>query len=129
MLARKDGVVKKLTGGVSQLLKANKVAFYHGTGRLGAGRAVSVAPSGGGETIELQADNVILASGSVPLRIPNVEFDGEYIVDNVGALDFDHVPKTLGVIGARFPARPSTRTASCPMTAPCVSVQCPRRSA
>jgi len=43
---------------------------------------------------------VILASGSVPIQIPNVEFDGEFIVDNVGALDFDSVPETLGVIGA-----------------------------
>jgi dihydrolipoamide dehydrogenase len=100
MLARKDGVVKKLTGGVTQLLKANKIAFYHGTGRLAAGRVVSVTPAAGGAAIELQADNVILASGSVPLRIPNVAFDGEYIVDNVGALDFGQVPKTLGVIGA-----------------------------
>ena len=48
----------------------------------------------------LEADNIILASGSVPIEIPNVPFDGEYIVDNVGALDFDHVPATLGVIGA-----------------------------
>jgi dihydrolipoamide dehydrogenase len=43
---------------------------------------------------------VILASGSVPIEIPNVAFDGEYIVDNVGALEFDAVPETLGVIGA-----------------------------
>jgi dihydrolipoamide dehydrogenase len=48
----------------------------------------------------LEADNVILASGSVPIQIPNAEFDGKYIVDNVGALDFDSVPATLGVIGA-----------------------------
>ena len=100
MIARKDGVVKKLTGGVTQLLKANKVAFYHGKGLLGAGRKVTVTPAGGGDVVELAADNVILASGSVPIEIPNVETDGEYIVDNVGALDFDQVPETLGVIGA-----------------------------
>jgi dihydrolipoamide dehydrogenase len=100
MLARKDGVVKKLTGGVSQLLKANKVTFFHGKGKLGAGRQVEVDPADGSEAIRLQADNVILASGSVPIAIPNVAFDGEFIVDNVGALDFDHVPETLGVIGA-----------------------------
>jgi dihydrolipoamide dehydrogenase len=100
MIERKDGVVKKLTGGVSQLLKANKVAFFHGKGTLGADRRVSVAPAGGGEEVQLEADNVILASGSVPIALPDVEFDGEFIVDNVGALDFDQVPKTLGVIGA-----------------------------
>ena len=100
MIARKNGVVKKLTGGVSQLLKGNKVAFYHGKGILQAGRQVEVAPADGGEAIVLQAENVILASGSVPIQIPNVEFDGELIVDNVGALEFKEAPETLGVIGA-----------------------------
>jgi dihydrolipoamide dehydrogenase len=100
MLARKDAVVKKLTGGVSQLLKGNKVAFYHGTGRLGADRRVEVTPVDGGKAVVLQAANVILASGSTPIEIPNVTYDGEYIVDNVGALDFAEVPGTLGVIGA-----------------------------
>ena len=73
---------------------------YHGKGTLGADRAVTVAPVDGGDPVELSADNVILASGSVPIEIPNVEVDGEHIVDNVGALDFESVPKTLGVIGA-----------------------------
>ena len=100
MISRKDGVVKKLTGGVTQLLKANKVTFFHGKGELGAGRKVTVTPVDGSDAIQITADNIILASGSVPIQIPNVAFDGEYIVDNVGALDFDHAPKTLGVIGA-----------------------------
>lgn len=100
MIARKDGVVKKLTGGVTQLLKANKVTFYHGKGQLGANRQVTVTPVDGGDAVEISADNVILASGSVPIQIPNVAFDGEHIVDNVGALDFGSVPETLGVIGA-----------------------------
>jgi dihydrolipoamide dehydrogenase len=100
MIARKDGVVKKLTGGVTQLLKGNKIDFFHGTGLLRAGRRVEVAPADGGESLTLEADNVILASGSVPIEIPNVAFDGEYIVDNVGALDFGQVPPALGVIGA-----------------------------
>lgn len=100
MIARKDGVVKKLTGGVSQLLKGNKVSFYHGMGKLKAGLEVEITPAAKGDKISLQGNNIILASGSVPIEIPGVPFDGEYIVDNVGALDFDHVPETLGVIGA-----------------------------
>ncbi len=100
MIARKEGVVKKLTGGVSQLLKANKVTFYHGKGQLNAARQVEVTPAAGGEKISLEADNVILASGSVPIQIPHVKMDGEFIVDNVGALDFKEVPGSLGVIGA-----------------------------
>jgi len=100
MIARKDGVVKQLTGGVSQLLKLNKVTFFHGKGTLGAGKKITVNPSDGDDAVQLEADNVILASGSVPIQIPNVEFDGEYIIDNVGALDLQSVPETLGVIGA-----------------------------
>lgn len=100
MIARKDGVVKQLTGGVAQLLKLNKVAFYHGKGTLAAGRKVTVDPADGGDAVQIEADNVILASGSVPIGIPNVEFDSEYIIDNVGALDMQSVPETMGVIGA-----------------------------
>ena len=48
----------------------------------------------------LEAKDVILASGSVPISIPNVEFDDEYIIDNAGALDLTGVPARLGVIGA-----------------------------
>ena len=100
MIARKDGIVKKLTGGVTQLFKGNKIAYFHGKGRLKADRHVEVNPSNGGDALQLEADSIILASGSVPIQIPNVEVDGEYIVDNVGALDFDSVPARLGVIGA-----------------------------
>ena len=75
MIARKDGVVKKLTGGVSQLFKLNKITFYHGKGTLNAGRQVEVTPLDGGGSIQLEAGNVILAPGSVPMAIPNVGFD------------------------------------------------------
>ncbi|MFB3077198.1 MAG: dihydrolipoyl dehydrogenase [Lysobacterales bacterium] len=100
MIARKDDIVKKLTGGVGQLFSANKINYYHGKGKLNAGRQVEVTPVDGGESLVLDADNIILASGSIPIQIPNVEFDGDYIVDNEGALDFDSVPGSFGVIGA-----------------------------
>jgi dihydrolipoamide dehydrogenase len=100
MMARKDGIVKKLTGGVTQLFKGNKVDYFHGKGKLNGARQVEVTPADGGEVLQLEAGNVILASGSVPIQIPNVIFDGEYIVDNVGALDFESAPASLGVIGA-----------------------------
>jgi dihydrolipoamide dehydrogenase len=100
MISRKEGIVKKLNGGVAGLFKANKVTFYHGRGKLLARRAVEVTRAGTGETEMLQASNVILAAGSVPIAIPNVEYDGEFIVDNAGALEFSEAPARLGVIGA-----------------------------
>jgi len=53
-----------------------------------------------GYQIVIEADNIILAAGSVPIAIPNVEYDNEFIIDNAGALDLTEVPKRLGVIGA-----------------------------
>jgi dihydrolipoamide dehydrogenase len=100
MISRKDDVVKKLTGGVAQLFKANKVKQFHGRGRLLANRQVEFIPHASTEKIMLEGQNIILAAGSVPIAIPNVEFDNEYIIDNQGALDMTEVPARLGVIGA-----------------------------
>jgi dihydrolipoamide dehydrogenase len=99
MQQRKAGVVKQLTGGVTQLLKANKVEFVNGRGRLGADRQVEVAPHDE-DPYTVSGKHVILAAGSVSFSIPNVEIDNEMIVDNIGALEFSEVPERLGVIGA-----------------------------
>jgi dihydrolipoamide dehydrogenase len=100
MVQRKDAVVRQLNKGVAQLFKANKIRQLYGRGKLLAGRQVEFTPHESGDTQQLQADNVILASGSMPSAIPNVEYDGEYIIDNVGALAMTSVPQRLGVIGA-----------------------------
>ncbi|NND43940.1 MAG: dihydrolipoyl dehydrogenase [Xanthomonadales bacterium] len=100
MLERKDGIVKKLTGGVSGLFKANKVTALHGKGKLLKNRQVEVQLKDSDKAQTLEAKYVILASGSEPIEIPGVAFDGEYIVDNAGALEFSETPKRLGVIGA-----------------------------
>jgi len=100
MLSRKDGVVSKLTGGVAQLFKANKVRQFHGRGQLMANRQVEFTAHASTEKIMLEGKDIILAPGSVPIAIPNVEYDNEYIIDNEGALDLTEVPARLGVIGA-----------------------------
>jgi len=100
MISRKDAVVGRLTGGVAQLFKANKVRQFHGRGRLLANRQVEFTPHASTEKIMLDGQNIILAAGSVPIAIPNVTFDNKYIIDNEGALDLTEVPKRLGVIGA-----------------------------
>ena len=99
MMAHKDAVVTKLTGGVAGLFKANGVTDLPGTGRLLAGRSVEYTPHDG-EMRVLSAEHVILAPGSVPVDIPPAPVDGELIVDSTGALAFTEVPKRLGVIGA-----------------------------
>src|SRR5688572_21305133 len=99
MVGRKDAIVKQFTGGIAMLFKANKVTPFYGFGQLQPGNVVKVKQHDGSE-VELKAANVILAAGSDSIELPFAKFDGEYIVDNVGALDFTEVPKRLGVIGA-----------------------------
>jgi len=98
MLARKDKIVKQLTGGIGQLFKANKVNYIGGSGKLLKDRQVEISNDEGTQVV--QGEHIILASGSVPISIPNVEIDNQHIVDNAGALDINAVPEKLGVIGA-----------------------------
>ena len=100
MLARKDKVVRTLTRGVAGLLRKNKVESIAGLATLGGGGRVGVAPHGDGEPRTLTARHIVLATGSVPVRIPVAEVDGDRIVDNEGALAFSEVPERLGIIGA-----------------------------
>ena len=99
MLERKRGVVKQLNTGLIQLFKANKIEFVNGRGKLFADRQVEITPNDG-ERYTASGKHIILAAGSVPFTIPNVEIDNEIILDNVGALEIPEVPKRLGVIGA-----------------------------
>ena len=99
MIGRKANIVKGLTSGVATLFKANGVTSLQGHGKLLAGKRVELTkPDGSVEIIE--AENVILASGSRPIDIPPAPVDNNVIVDSTGALEFQSVPKRLGVIGA-----------------------------
>ncbi len=100
MIGRKDKIVGQLTGGIKQLLKGAGVDTFAAHGKLLADKQVELTPLDGSETRTISGDSIILAVGSVPIEIPNVAFDGQYIVDNAGALDLDKVPESLGVIGA-----------------------------
>ena len=98
MVARKDGIVKQFTGGIAALFKANKITAFYGFGQLQPGNIVKVKQHDGSE-VELKGTNVVIAAGSDSIELPFARF-GEHIIDNVGALDLDAVPKRLGVIGA-----------------------------
>jgi len=99
MVARKNTIIKNLTGGVAGLFKSNGVTLLEGHGKLLAGKRVEVTGLDGATQI-VEAENVILASGSRPVDIPPAPVDQDVIVDSTGALEFQAVPKKLGVIGA-----------------------------
>ena len=96
MMARKNSVVDALTGGIKMLLKKNKVASIVGRGKLVSANKIEVA----NETLE--AGKIVIASGSLPMNLPGIEFDGEYIGDSTTALSYPVVPKKLVVIGGGY---------------------------
>ena len=99
MLDRKNKIINQLTGGIAGLFKANGVTALYGTGKLLAGKKVELTDNDGVVSV-IDADNVILASGSLPIAIPVAKVDGDLILDSTGALEIGEVPKRLGVIGA-----------------------------
>ena len=99
MQKRKAGIVKVSTQGILALFKSNGVTALQGHGKLLPNRKVEFTAHDGSKR-ELTAKHVILASGSIPTELRSAPFDGQNIVDSWGALDFDAVPKRLGVIGA-----------------------------
>jgi dihydrolipoamide dehydrogenase len=99
MQKRKASIVKNMTGGIQQLLKAAGVTALQGHGQLLPDRQVEFK-SADGSTQRLSAQAVVLASGSQPTPLPSAPFDGKQILDSWGALEMTEVPKRLGIIGA-----------------------------
>lgn len=99
--AYKDGVVAKMYKGLQGLIKAAKIEYVEGAGRLAAPNAVEV----GGR--RLTGRHVVLASGSYSKTLPGLEIDGERVITSEQALNLDRVPSSVvvlggGVIGAEF---------------------------
>jgi dihydrolipoamide dehydrogenase len=91
--AHRDKVIKTLTGGVSMLLKKNKIDVIEGEASLTKDGKVKVAGD------EIEATTIILATGSVPRPLPGLEFGGR-VLDTAGAWLLHEQPKRLAVIGA-----------------------------
>ena len=99
MQKRKATIVKSMTGGILALFKGAGVTPLQGHGKLLSGKRVEFKGNDGSTRV-LTAKHVVLASGSTPTELRSAPFDGKNIVDSWGALEFDAVPKRLGVIGA-----------------------------
>lgn len=99
MMKQKDESVAALTKGVEFLFRKNKVEWIKGWGKLvGAGR-VQVTAADGSQS-ELQAKDIVIATGSEPTPLPGVTIDNQRILDSTGALSLPEVPRHLVVIGA-----------------------------
>jgi dihydrolipoyl dehydrogenase len=98
MMKRKDDVVAQNTKGVEFLFRKNKITWAKGRGTLRAGNLVDVAAADG-SSATYEAQNVIIATGSLPIELPFLKFDEERVLSNIGALKIPVVPRHLVVIG------------------------------
>ena len=96
MIKRKAGVVTQTVSGIDFLMKKNKIEVLHGHGTLLSANKIKVA---GEKEIEVEADKIIIATGSKPASLPNIEIDKKRIITSTEALSLDNLPKSMVVIG------------------------------
>ena len=101
MMKSKDKAVTVLTKGVEFLLKKNKVTYFKGTGSFKSKNEILIKDSENKET-HVQADKIIIATGSLPVSLPGVKFDEKVIVSSTGALKLEQVPKKMVVVGGGY---------------------------
>ena len=99
MMKRKDKIVDTLTGGIDLLFKKRGVTPYRGRGRF---RDVNTIQVEGDEPVTIEADQVLICTGSRPARLRGVEEDNDRIGNSTTALSFPDVPKRLVVIGGGY---------------------------
>jgi dihydrolipoamide dehydrogenase len=99
MIKRKDEVVKQTTDGIKFLMRKNKVTEFYGVGSFVDKNTIRVTATGG-ETQQITAKNVIIATGSKPASLPGITLDKKRIITSTEALKLPEVPKHLIVIGA-----------------------------
>jgi len=101
MMKNKDKAVTVLTKGVEFLFKKNKVTYFKGFGSFISDKRIKIKNVDGKET-EIEGENLIIATGSEPSKMPNIKFDEEQIVSSTGALSLKKVPKKMIVIGGGY---------------------------
>ena len=101
MMKNKEKAVSILTKGVEFLFKKNKVTYLKGFGSFVSEKKISVKGEDGKKK-EIEAKNIIIATGSEAMPMPNVEFDEKTIVSSTGALSLKEVPKSLVVVGGGY---------------------------
>jgi dihydrolipoamide dehydrogenase len=98
-VAWKDSIVKRLTTGVGGLLKKNKVKTIKGWATFADGKTVDVKTAEG--VTRIRAENIIIATGSVPVELPFMKFSDK-VISSTGALALDAPPKNFAIVGAGY---------------------------
>lgn len=98
MMARKNKVVDTLSGGIAGLFKKNKVAHIHGTAAFQS--ATELLVKSADQELMLKARHFVIATGSIPIELPNLPFDGKTIISSDQAIALEKVPSRMVVIGS-----------------------------
>jgi dihydrolipoamide dehydrogenase len=98
--ARKDKIVKGLTGGIEMLFKKNKIDWIKGTARLAGGKNVDVTmPDGAKQSLSAKKE-LVIATGSEARSVPGIEVDGKKIIFSDEAIHLNEVPKSIAIMGS-----------------------------
>ena len=100
LMTWKGDVVKKLTGGVAQLLKANGCTLMSGEAKFTSASALEVKTSNGTDVVQFK--QAVIATGSRPAKIPGFDVDQELVLDSTGGLSQDTVPGTMLCVGGGY---------------------------
>jgi dihydrolipoamide dehydrogenase len=101
MQSRKDKVVNDLTRGINTLFKENGVASIHGHASIVDATTIKISERKTHKKLDIiKVENIIIASGSSPVRLPQAKLKDGYIIDSAAALELSEVPERVGVIGA-----------------------------
>lgn len=98
LMQRKNKVVEQLRSGVKTLVAKRGIEVFHGLTSFVDKQTVRVA--GNGDSVGLQADNIVIATGSVPVELPFMKFDGASILSSTEALKLEKAPASMVVVGA-----------------------------
>lgn len=96
MQARKDAIVAGVKKGLTGLIQSNKIKIFQGQGIVAAKNKITVE---GNSSAEIETKKIIIATGSVPIEIPFMLFDGEKIISSTEALNLKSIPKSMVIIG------------------------------
>ena len=98
MMSRKNKIVTELTGGIEFLFKKNKITHLKGHGKILTANTVEITAADGTKSV-VEAKNITIATGSVPVEMPFLKFDEKKILSSTGALALDYIPKEFLVVG------------------------------
>lgn len=101
MIKRKNKVVKQTTSGINYLMKQNKVDVYTGHGSFVNKNKISIKKDDDSAE-EIETDKTIIATGSKPASLPNIEIDKKRVITSTEALDLKEVPEKMVVIGGGY---------------------------